>query len=785
MRIDTISRRLARTVAAIAFAVVAGTGAAGAPPAEAIRESAALSPGPDRALGPKLDPFLRRLIRDSERRSSLAWALPSQGADPLIRTELLPGGDLAAAVLVRTTDASRTRTEIAGLGGTVRVEAGDVVVGVLPVSALEVLAGRGETVSVEASRVRKPNLDLARPASKTDLVHAGTGLAAPRTGAGVVVGIVDTGIAYQHEDFRSSAGTRLHSIWDMTGVPSGSSTPVICSPADINGGTCPERDLNGHGSHVAGIAAGNGRAQSGFIGIAPEAEIIAAKATRSTTANGGFSDDDVIAACSYVFQQAQAAGKPAVVNLSLGANGGPLDGTSAYERALSNLTGPGKIIVAANGNQGSDRIHLSYAVSGSDFGTASETVWVMPQPAAMAVADFWYASGSISVGVAFRQTEDGAPLAFSQPVGPGQSVGATELRDPASGTLLATYEIDATETSNPNNGARRVLVGLTPAVAGVFSLYAHGSGTFDAWAQRGSSFGSKNGGTWKAGDFEKTVGTPASALKVIAVGNYTTKTQWTDVNGQVVDMSVNGFTIGQIAASSSRGPTRDGRTKPDLSAPGAFIAAALSPEAIPAQSADSRMQGGQLLVINGTSMASPHVAGVVALMLQANAALTYDQVIQTLQSTATKDANTGSTANNTWGAGKVDAFEAVKAVGGGSPSTTCTADATTLCLGPAGRFKVQAAYRDYGGNAGDGKAQKLTDNSGYFYFFDPTNVELVAKFVSFCNGSSGNWAIYASGLTDVEVTFKVTDTSGGLYKEYKNTLGNRFCTIGDGPFSCP
>jgi hypothetical protein len=112
------------------------------------------------------------------------------------------------------------------------------------------------------------------------------------------------------------------------------------------------------------------------------------------------------------------------------------------------------------------------------------------------------------------------------------------------------------------------------------------------------------------------------------------------------------------------------------------------------------------------------------------------------------------------------------------------ADANTLCLSN-NRFKVQAAYRDYGGNTGMGSVQKLTELAGYFYFFDASNPEVLAKFVSFCSGSSRNWTIYASGLTDVEVTFKVTDTKTSLYKEYKNALGNKFCTIGDGPFSCP
>jgi hypothetical protein len=126
----------------------------------------------------------------------------------------------------------------------------------------------------------------------------------------------------------------------------------------------------------------------------------------------------------------------------------------------------------------------------------------------------------------------------------------------------------------------------------------------------------------------------------------------------------------------------------------------------------------------------------------------------------------------------------VPSSGGGSTGGPCTPDSQTLCLNN-NRFKVQAAYRDYNGKTGMGSVQKLTDLAGYFYFFDVSNPEVLAKFVSFCSGSSGNWAIYASGLTDVQVTFMVTDTTTSLYKEYTNALGNKFCTIGDGPFTCP
>ena len=119
-----------------------------------------------------------------------------------------------------------------------------------------------------------------------------------------------------------------------------------------------------------------------------------------------------------------------------------------------------------------------------------------------------------------------------------------------------------------------------------------------------------------------------------------------------------------------------------------------------------------------------------------------------------------------------------------TPGGSCTPDSTTLCL-HGSRFKVQSDYMDYSYYSGTGKAQYLTDDSGYFWFSSSSNVELVCKMVSFCNGSSGNYGFYASGLTDVQATFKVTDTRNGTYRTYTNALGHRFTTIADGPFTCP
>jgi minor extracellular serine protease Vpr len=623
----------------------------------------------ERPLSSKLDPSLRRLVWDHASRAPLVWALGSETQEPLVRTETLAGG-LAAGVFVKTTDVAATTLEIRALGGYVRVVAGDIVVAVVPVSSLESLATAKDVSSIEASQYSRTQLDVSRAATKADLVQSGTGVT-PRTGAGVVVGIVDSGIDYTRPDFKNADGTtRLRTIWDISGVASGGNART-CAAAEINAATCAERDLNGHGTHVTGIAAGAGRLQAGFIGMAPGADIIAAKATRATDASGSFSNDDVVAAASYIFQQAQSAGKPAVVNMSLGGFGSPLDGTSSYEQALSNLTGPGKIIVAAAGNDGSNPVHLSYGAQGTDYTSSLETQWVPATDNSAGYAFLWYNTGAISVGIAARTSpSQNTGIVVSAPVAPGQSTDVLDLKD-GSGTVLAHYQIDASTTAYPSNGAHVAIVMLQPVVSQYFSLYTFGTGTFDAWAKN-MTFGTRSEASWMPGDWQKTIGSPGTATKVITVGAYTTKKQWTDITATTWTITSSwcgpNFTdaLGDIACFSSRGPTRDGRTKPDITAPGHRIASDLSVDSVPNHSSQDQLQGGKLLMESGTSQATPHITGIVALMLQASPLLTYDTAVQALQSTATKDSFTGAAADNTWGAGKVNALEAVKAVGGAS-----------------------------------------------------------------------------------------------------------------------
>jgi hypothetical protein len=124
------------------------------------------------------------------------------------------------------------------------------------------------------------------------------------------------------------------------------------------------------------------------------------------------------------------------------------------------------------------------------------------------------------------------------------------------------------------------------------------------------------------------------------------------------------------------------------------------------------------------------------------------------------------------------------AAGGGGGASTCTPDAGTLCL-LGNRFRVEAAFRDYAGNAGRAGTQGLTSDSGALWFFGAANLELMVKIVPFCGSGVNRHAVYAGGLTDVEVNLTVTDTTDGTAKTYTNPLGTLFAPVRDAPFSCP
>jgi plastocyanin len=106
----------------------------------------------------------------------------------------------------------------------------------------------------------------------------------------------------------------------------------------------------------------------------------------------------------------------------------------------------------------------------------------------------------------------------------------------------------------------------------------------------------------------------------------------------------------------------------------------------------------------------------------------------------------------------------------------CVGGDTTLCI--RGRFQVEATWQTASGKTGPAHAVSLTSESGYFWFFDPGNVELLVKTLDACGIEKGNW-FFAAGLTTVAVELKVTDTFTGEVRTYSNPLGTKFLPIQD------
>jgi subtilisin family serine protease len=204
-------------------------------------------------------------------------------------------------------------------------------------------------------------------------------------------------------------------------------------------------------------------------------------------------------------------------------------------------------------------------------------------------------------------------------------------------------------------------------------------GTFDLWLAGSSIVGNVNGDPveFTSGhSFAKLVGMPGTAENSITVGAYVTKWSWQAVGGSTFSYQGSNRT-NNFSLFSSMGPTRDGRQKPDISAPGQAIGAARSADAT-FQSALLLAPSGKYVIEQGTSMASPHVAGLVALMLQAKPSLTPAEIRAKITGTAVKDGLTGASVSAQWGHGKVDAQAAVQEVLSVVRNTAMMPNALTL-----------------------------------------------------------------------------------------------------------
>jgi len=509
-------------------------------------------------------------------------------------------------------------------------------------------------------------------------VHQGAApLSQAYDGKGVIFGLIDTGIDFRHPDFKDSTGkSRVKWLWaqqtlytggQYTGgdIPQPYNYGMEWSNTKIDSGLCDFQDsvAFAHGTRVAGIAAGNGKANPMYKGIATKADIMCV--ALDFNSNGPVISDAV----NYLVNKAAASNQALVINISLGNYYGSHDAQDLQAMLIDYLTAniPGRCVVAAVGDAGNVPFHLQYNVTADTNFTFSQNT----------------SSNQFEYGL-FADTANFKHVRYTIGVYNGttyQYEGNINFRDVSS--CLNTIVTD----SIMYNGNRIGYVQTASAISGgvyeldfniiadsssyFWTLETTGSGFFDAWDFEYLPLSQIPPGLasihrmayYKAPDINQTICTSFQCSNnVITAGNYTDRTGFVSLGGV---FSPQPGPYDTLAPSSSVGPTRNGSIKPDIAAtgdnivaPGALWACKYSASCCPTSGALS--QDTMYTVFGGASASSPNVAGVAVLYLQKNPTATNLQVKQAVTGCTTIDRYTGSNLpNNSWGYGKLDGFDAL------------------------------------------------------------------------------------------------------------------------------
>jgi subtilisin family serine protease len=407
-------------------------------------------------------------------------------------------------------------------------------------------------------------------------------------GSGVIVAVIDSGIDYSHPDFRNEDGTtRIVDLWDQSilgNPPEGYSVGTLYTSEQINEalqlgmperlGVVPSTDLSGHGTHVAGIAAGNGRASNGRNrGVASQSDLIIVKLGASVGESFPRTTQ-LMEAIDFCIRRAIAYNKPLAINISFGNNYGSHDGASLLESYISDMANRWKVnIVIGTGNEGAAGKHAG--------GILENQIQVID----LAVGQYEF---TFNLQI-WKNFYDRFEITLISPG--GTRVGPIPER-------LGTQQFNIGQTEIylyfgqplPYNSQQEIYLEFIPRTdyieSGIWKLELVPReivvGNYDLWLPSGGVLSPDT--EFLRPSEQTTLTVPSSAQRAITVGAYNAYND-------------------SLAFFSGRGFPRGGSfVKPDLVAPGVDITSAAP--------------GGGYRTQSGTSMATPFVTGSVALLME-------------------------------------------------------------------------------------------------------------------------------------------------------------------------
>jgi subtilisin family serine protease len=557
---------------------------------------------------------------------------------------------------------------LSDLGVIVGKPIGSVVSLKVPLNQLATITSLPGLESMQIAAKVENLLDKAIIDIRADSTHAGIGLPEGYTGKDVYIGVTDWGFDYTSPMFYDTtlSESRIIAAWDQfkTSGPSPNgfnygteyTSPQTLLAAESD--TSNIYNYSSHGTHVAGIAAGSG-AGLAYRGVAFESKLLFVTFT--------FNVASVLDAWEWMYQKALADGKRLVINMSWGIyHFGTLDGTSLLSQAITAYTDLGVIFVNSGGNNGNVNFHLKKTFSNDvlkskiDFYdyNANANMW------GQSIHSWGEVGNNFSNGIIV--TNSAGLVLVESPYYATNNTPSYIDTFLVAGLDTVWYNISAEAVHPLNNKPQmRLRVKNTNTSLKILLKSIADTGIVHYWnlteltngvGNWGMPFSTSGSGT-SAGNNLNGISEPACSDDVITVAAYAT--QYSAANGSLVG--------GGIASFSSIGPRYDGTMKPDISAPGVAIMSSISSFTNAAYtsmgSVDFNGRTYHFAKFSGTSMSSPMVAGVAALILDANPYLSARQVKEIIMETARQDNITGIIpveGSTRWGAGRVNAYAAVK-----------------------------------------------------------------------------------------------------------------------------
>ena len=587
------------------------------------------------------------------------------------REELRKPGSMSPMVAAFVeADADLTLTQLQSMGVEVNARFGSMLTVHVPVELLPQLAGMKGIRRISMAQPMTLCNDSARYLCRVDAVHEGLSLPMAYTGKGVIVGVIDVGVDFNHINFIDSTGqsrvARAYLPADTTGTP-----PVI------NGLTLPGSAYEtpdaiaqlttdcvnqSHGTHTTGTAAGGYRGND-FYGVAPEATIVICAMPPKE-----LNDVNIANSLSYIFNYADSVGKPCVVNLSISSHVGAHDGTSELCRLMDELSAPGRICVLAAGNDGATPLY-----SHSPQLCVGDTVTALlanskQMPTVSGYVSLWSTNATTHrmrlalVDKTTCEVVKSTPYYFYSEA-EADSVYHIDMSAAFEGDYGEDYVDFAFEQLHKFHTLLAIEISHLPSnLFLALQVVPEDDCELMGWCSGMRMTRLKEDDPmWLQGTTEMTISDLATGKQTISVGAYCSRAKAAVISGSNPTLT-SGVVLYDIASFSSFGPDANGVMRPDVVAPGKSLVSSYN--RFNSTDMDNPRWVNSYVTIDGeryaygsnvgTSMSAPVVAGAVALWLEANPMLTGDEVREVLRTTSNRDSFVTAGDARRWGYGKLD-----------------------------------------------------------------------------------------------------------------------------------